>query len=464
MKSKSYSERGQALIIITFAIIGLVGITGLAIDGGMAFSDRRHAQNAADTAALAGALAKINAQETMTELEARVPMRVDALDRAEDNGYTHNLVTSTVEVYTCDEVGLGATCAAPYAGDSDYVQVIITSHVDTFFARVIGIPQVHNRVQAIALADDDDSGPLFNGESIIALSPECQSPDNFIVEGTADITVSGGGLFINTEDPACGFKCDTNAGSITGDITTAGGELLDGMSTNCAENLTGTLDEGGGDPIEFEVYFEKLGLKVPPPECDSPVGTYTNQPAGYNPGFTYPGYPTEPVTVLHPGYYLKFPPDKEQPLGKLNDRIILEPGTYCVGEVLRWNQPTFYLIGEDVTLYIRAGYSFDFNGGVIDIDAPDSGPLAGYLIIVEPDYSGGPEACKIDGNSANVFTGTILAPYCNVTINGGSTPTGFNSQIIGYTIKISGSSTINFTYDAGENGAQIDPPKIGVAR
>ena len=34
-------ERGQALVIITFAIIRLVGITGLAIDGGLAFSGRR---------------------------------------------------------------------------------------------------------------------------------------------------------------------------------------------------------------------------------------------------------------------------------------------------------------------------------------------------------------------------------------------------------------------------------------
>ena len=79
MNKKSQFESGQALILIVLAIFGLVGITGLAIDGGMSFSDRRHAQNAADTAALAGALAKINAQETMTELAARVPMRVAAL-------------------------------------------------------------------------------------------------------------------------------------------------------------------------------------------------------------------------------------------------------------------------------------------------------------------------------------------------------------------------------------------------
>ena len=57
MKPKS-QERGQALILIAFAAIGLFAFTALAIDGSRVFSDRRHAQNAADTAALAAALAK----------------------------------------------------------------------------------------------------------------------------------------------------------------------------------------------------------------------------------------------------------------------------------------------------------------------------------------------------------------------------------------------------------------------
>src|SRR6266536_6197264 len=59
MKPKLLVERGQALILITLAAVGLFAITGLAIDGSAKFSDRRHAQNAADTAALAGALARI---------------------------------------------------------------------------------------------------------------------------------------------------------------------------------------------------------------------------------------------------------------------------------------------------------------------------------------------------------------------------------------------------------------------
>jgi len=62
MLPKTFSQKGQALILIVLAIVGMIGLVALAIDAGNAFSDRRNAQNAADTAALAAALAKVNNQ------------------------------------------------------------------------------------------------------------------------------------------------------------------------------------------------------------------------------------------------------------------------------------------------------------------------------------------------------------------------------------------------------------------
>ena len=49
------SERGQAVVLIAFAMAVLLGFTALAIDGGMVYADRRYAQNGADSASLAGA-------------------------------------------------------------------------------------------------------------------------------------------------------------------------------------------------------------------------------------------------------------------------------------------------------------------------------------------------------------------------------------------------------------------------
>ena len=47
------AERGQAIVIAVFVIVGLLAVTGLAIDGGSAMLERRRMQNAADAAALA---------------------------------------------------------------------------------------------------------------------------------------------------------------------------------------------------------------------------------------------------------------------------------------------------------------------------------------------------------------------------------------------------------------------------
>ena len=48
------NERGQMVVIVALALTTLIAMAGLVIDGGMALSNRRQVQNAADSAALAG--------------------------------------------------------------------------------------------------------------------------------------------------------------------------------------------------------------------------------------------------------------------------------------------------------------------------------------------------------------------------------------------------------------------------
>src|SRR5215216_2800687 len=113
------SQKGQTLIIVAFAAVILVGFAALAIDGSRVFSDRRHAQNAADTSVLAAALAKQHGQSVVSA----------AMLRATSNGYDNNGTTNVVEVYNPPTDGT-------YAGNSEYIQIKITSHVKTTFARV----------------------------------------------------------------------------------------------------------------------------------------------------------------------------------------------------------------------------------------------------------------------------------------------------------------------------------------
>ena len=53
-------EDGQMLVIFSLCLVAIIAMTGLVIDGGMTFVQKREQQNVADAAALAGAYAYVN--------------------------------------------------------------------------------------------------------------------------------------------------------------------------------------------------------------------------------------------------------------------------------------------------------------------------------------------------------------------------------------------------------------------
>ena len=81
-------ERGQMLVIFALALIALVGMVGLIIDGGDSFLQRRDQQNVADAAAMAAGYASANGQDPTAA----------AKTVAAANGYTHGTNGTTVTV------------------------------------------------------------------------------------------------------------------------------------------------------------------------------------------------------------------------------------------------------------------------------------------------------------------------------------------------------------------------------
>jgi uncharacterized membrane protein len=117
---------------------------GLAVDGGLVFSDRRHAQNAADTASIAGAMAMIDekANGNVTHDPAGgkdgyyAAVVLAAEDMAEENGYFD--VVSTTSGLTCESASCG--CAVSLSTQ------VISPRIDT--SRGCSLTQLHNKVQA----------------------------------------------------------------------------------------------------------------------------------------------------------------------------------------------------------------------------------------------------------------------------------------------------------------------------
>jgi len=326
MKNISFSERGQALILITFAAVGLLAIVGLAIDGGAKFSDQRNAQNAADTAALAGSYALINGDATW---------KLAALQRAQDNGYVSNLTTTTVSVYQCSEVD--SDCGY-YAGNDDYVQVIIDNNINTTFARVIGITQLHNQVQAVALAKT--GGSLFGGASFVAVdpSPNCSEGGgsgggSFDVGGNGTINLHNGGIFVNS-NASCGYSQTSCTATLNIDsspaITSAGSDI----------NLGGCVSGIPTDESKEQVLVpEEIFMPAEPDECNQPHAGFTDVSTVTQSDGNIYDY------KLYPGLYTEssFPPT--QMIG-INKSIWLAPGIYCLDRTanntgITWNGNKF---------------------------------------------------------------------------------------------------------------------------
>src|SRR5687767_4210765 len=231
------SERGQALIIIALALVGLMGMAGLVIDGGNSFQDRQKAQNAVDSAALASAHARIRGEDLVAV----------ALATAAQNGYNNDGVTNLVSLYTPPKDG-------PHAGDIEYIQVIITSHVDMYFARVIGRDRITNVVEATARTTIPEVGPLLDGAAIASLAPEsnCFNRLAFWVHGEATLDITGGGVFVNSNNQTCALVEQGN-----GSIRLSDGydiEIVGGASIQKTRLITPAVTVGG-TPIGYPPPF-----------------------------------------------------------------------------------------------------------------------------------------------------------------------------------------------------------------
>ena len=100
------SQRGQALILVAFALIGVLAFVGLAIDGGTLFLHRRRVQNASDSGAMAGTRALYYEQQVLPVVEEVILQEIHTLAESNDvpdtNGTPGDDVNDNVVAYYTD--------------------------------------------------------------------------------------------------------------------------------------------------------------------------------------------------------------------------------------------------------------------------------------------------------------------------------------------------------------------------
>ena len=406
------SERGQALIVIAIALVVLAGLIALVIDGGNVFLDRRNAQNAADSAALAAALARIRGGQSPTSV---------AIAMAAQNGYGNDGTNSTVAIHI-------PPISGPHADDTEYVQVVIVSHVKTYLASLLGWRQFTNEVEAVARSKQPEQKQLLNGPALVSLAPksDCGGGRAFWVHGEVTLEITGGGVFINSNNKNCALVQE-GSGKIHLDQTYRL-NVVGGASIQKAQFLTPSVTVG------------QVPISYPPPFFMPDVTCGEDEEATVS----------EDGTSMSPGHWGEedFPPEGVTKL---------EEGVYCLdGDFIVGSGRT--LTGTDVVFRVEQG-EVSFSGQAnISLGAPTSGDFFGLLLFM-PIENNSPVV--LDGGG---LRGTILAPGSKITIVGSGPKHEYRSQIIGYTIEIQGQHKVDIIYKNSENFDSFSMPEVQLSQ
>jgi Flp pilus assembly protein TadG len=399
-------EHGQALIVIALVAVALVGMVGLVVDGGRGFLDRRNAQNAADAAALASAYARIKGDQDMVSA---------ALTTAAQNGYDNNGTTNIVELYSPPKAGA-------HSKDVEYIQIVITSHLKTYFARVIGRQQITNTVEATARTKKAEIKELLNGRAVVSLAPasNCMNNLSFWVHGEATLDITGGGIFVNSNNKSCAL-IQQGSGSL---------RLEEGYSIDVVGNASIQKTR----LLTPQVTVNAAAVSYPPPFFMPKVGCSKEAEVSLD------------GTSMSSGAW----GDDFPPPGVTH----LDGGVYCLDNGMNI---TGDLEGHNVTFKIQEGeVRFSHTANII-LDAPNAGDHKGLLIYLPMDNH---SKVVLNGGAGSVIKGTILAPASPILIKGMESRRGFHSQIIGYTIEADGNSNVVIVYNKDQNFQSLSMPEI----
>jgi hypothetical protein len=446
MKTIQKSEKGQILVLLVLALLGMLGFTALAVDGGMFYADRRYMQSAADASSIAGAGVigdGIEAQN-MTTLE----WSCTALNTSITTAYSvtkERALTNDFKISKDSNLGTegntnGVKITCSQSGKYADVWVMLTRDTTTSFVHLFTSGPMRNTVSSVTRIE-----PGLNagaGYAIVSLSKYCGNNKNVPtafggtkLSGTTDVMVITGGIWSNS--------C----------IDASGGPDV-------------TITEENKNTIRPNSIFYNTNFPYVPP------GSGTVQP---DPSATTALHPLTSMTLPSPGKNCK--DTSEDSYNSMNNiegslapgnynnlsfkgPTTLSAGLYCISGTVFMNANAS-VSGQGITIYYT-GTSMVLNGAannsllspnwepVHKIEAVN-GAVEDMLIYVPPEVKAD---VTINGSSDSYFGGTVYAPTSNIFIAGNATmghETVAEMALIGYRVDLTGASFFNIKYDANSD-------------
>lgn len=444
------SEKGQIVVVFIVALVVLLGLTALAIDGGMVYSDRRQVQSVADAAALAGGgeaarqLEEGNIRyqdfDTLTNAE-KTTIRNQVCSQVAARASDNNMVVSCVSDLTGVDHGAAVTFSASSAFEKFVeVHVRMTTQTTTSFAHLFFKAPLTNTVDAVVRVRPRT--PVVLGNAMVSLSPQWGTKTGGIdFTGGATVHITDGFIFSNSSIRAQGsydvWVKDGSGTVIPGGIKC----LLDcdiPQNSNFkpgATDICSATNPSVGCP---QLFIQPLN--IPQPACTS----------------TSKG--TASSGTINPGVYDGFDV-------KNGDTLILNPGLYCVkGGIGVKNGGTFTNNPGGVTIFLmKPGGDYDVNGGSINLTAPatpaqvTNGSIQGVVILAA---DGNSNEIKITGG-AGVYNGMIYSRDGGIYARGNGIES-LTGQMIGKYIDYAGGNGGNISFF--DNTNMGTPPMLDLVR
>jgi Flp pilus assembly protein TadG len=413
------TERGQALILIALGMVALLALTGLALDGGMAFAGRRSSQNAADNAAMAAAYSRAVSGSEKKAITA-------AQQIALGNGYTDENSILEIEFTNVPSNVCG--------GHGVDVTVHLTTSTDAMFAPIVGVENIDNRVTAVARTCFSRKESLVYGNAIVGLNPNGNSFET--TSKSASWTIYGGGIFANDD----AYNQNTTVSFPDGHCVTAVGNTTGKGGFGCQASTNNPA-------LQISYPQGAAALLPPPPSCS---GNAVKNGNSYSEESGYSGKGSKVAFAKSGNMYFA-------------------PGIYCITGADKSSKVNIY--GHDVLFYVMNPDTFEMKfagGGGFFTTRRVSGPpeYNGYMLIIPmskspcTSFSNGKPSLELRGNGDGDLTGTILAPSSCIDYRGNASTKAVKSQIIGYIISSNGGASVIVDFDASENRLEPKSPSV----
>lgn len=406
-------------MLVAFLVIVLVGMTAIALDGGMLLHNKRRVQAAADAAALAGASEIFR---NYPAIAASYGSTKDPGDKASKaafasaavNGFDNDSASADVEVNIPPKEG-------PFKGLTGYIEVIITYWQPRYFSTIWGTEPIPVRARAVGFGR---WGATKIG--IIVLDPTAQY--SLDASGGGAVTVTGGAtMIVDSNNSAAGRA--TGGGTLTADNFDITGNYVGTFTGNVETGVPPTPD-----PLRY--------LPVPPMP---PAGTISSRGIGQgNREYTLTPGTFSKLPNFNPGDVVILKQASANSAGGIyyidgggfkssGASIIMDSNT--TGGVMIYNHPTSTKGSEGIQI---AGNST----GKVNLSPLTSGPYAGILLWQDRTSS---VPLSISGNGDFSLKGTFYTANAQLQITGNGNAT-IGSQYISRTLSLSGNGNITIDY------------------